>query len=127
MLGDLGEAHRAFVHGFDIRDGVLTAAANKSEPRGEAGDDHLVQAVEALDENERKELLLRVGRGEHIKVRRELQRLASAKPGEVANSASCRTLEELARVARDWGAKLKRRAHEDRLDEIEAKQEERRV
>jgi hypothetical protein len=122
-MGELGQAHRAFARSFEISDGLLTAAAAKSPQRVEAKEDHLARAIEAIDEITCRELLQRVGRGEHVEVRRELQAAARALLGESATGSSCRTLDELARTAQNKGEELAQRAHEAHLDEIETQKE----
>ncbi len=119
-MGELDEAHRVFARRFEISDGLLAAAAAQSPPRQEVGEEHLRTVVESLGEVEKVDCLLRVARGEHVEVQREIHDRARAHlsgPRSVASSR--RSLEDLTQAAGRWAEDLKRRAHEARLDEIE--------
>jgi hypothetical protein len=123
-MGELEEAHRDFARNFEIPDGLLVAATSVSQPSVQSSDDRnrLIRAIETIDENNRKEMLLRVGRGACVEVQRELRGLARSLEGETSRPSCGRTLDELARVAAQMAAEQQRRARLVRLEEIEANQ-----
>ncbi|MEW6753034.1 MAG: hypothetical protein AB1505_18945 [Candidatus Latescibacterota bacterium] len=123
-MNELGEEHRIFARRFGVRDGLLAAASQGSRPRQRAGDEQLVAVVESLAEAARRQLLVRVGRGEHLEVHRELARKAPERIGEAnVSSPSGQTLAELAEAAERWEVERQRQAEATRLDELEAEQE----